>query len=103
MNAKNAIAYYVDIVMHFPLFEILPDITLRGEIFTIPAPSQVHYVVVSATDGGQEPQTSSATVTVLVSDVQDEVPVFLQQEYQAVVQENLADQVGALGRMWSYS
>ncbi|XP_069188061.1 cadherin-99C isoform X1 [Procambarus clarkii] len=52
---------------------------------------QVHLLVVTAKDGAADPRLSTATVTVLVSDVGDEPPVFSQQVYEATVPENVAD------------
>ncbi|KAF2345243.1 Cadherin, partial [Trinorchestia longiramus] len=39
---------------------------------------QVHYVVVTATDGGRPPLSATATVTLMVGDVSDEPPIFPQ-------------------------
>ncbi|KAK8748529.1 hypothetical protein OTU49_015837 [Cherax quadricarinatus] len=52
---------------------------------------QVHLLVVTAKDGAADPRLSTATVTVLVSDVGDEPPVFSQQVYEASVAENVAE------------
>lgn len=52
---------------------------------------QVHYLVVTAKDGAADPRISTATVTVLVSDVGDEPPIFTQQVYEALVPENVPD------------
>ena len=42
----------------------------------------VHYVVVTAKDRGRDPRLSTATVTVLVQDTADEVPIFNTRTYQ---------------------
>ena len=54
---------------------------------------RVHYLVVTAMDTPEEGQvlSSSATVTVLVQDTSDEVPVFLETKYTATVPENEAN------------
>ncbi|ROT74065.1 protocadherin-15, partial [Penaeus vannamei] len=52
---------------------------------------QVHYLVVTAKDGAADPRISTATVTVLVTDVGDEPPIFTQQVYEALVPENVPD------------
>lgn len=52
---------------------------------------QVHLLVVTAKDGAADPRLSTATVTVLVSDIGDEPPVFSQQVYEASVPENVPD------------
>ncbi|CAL4163325.1 unnamed protein product, partial [Meganyctiphanes norvegica] len=49
---------------------------------------QVHYLVVVAKDGADEPKLTTATVTVLVSDLQDEYPYFTTTSYEAEVEEN---------------
>jgi protocadherin-15 len=56
----------------------------------------VHYVVVTARDGGREPRISTATVTVLVQDTADEVPKFNTELYEATVPENAANFVVAI-------
>lgn len=47
--------------------------------------------MVTAQDGAADPRLSTATVTVLVSDMGDELPVFPQRVYEASVPENKAD------------
>ena len=42
----------------------------------------VHYLVVTAKDRGRDPRLSTATVTVLVQDTADEVPIFNTRTYQ---------------------
>ncbi|XP_042232357.1 cadherin-99C-like [Homarus americanus] len=73
-------------------FNIASD---TGEIRTKQAldyeKQQVHLLVVTAKDGAPDPRLSTATVTVLVSDMGDEPPVFSQQVYEATVPENLPD------------
>ncbi len=50
----------------------------------------VHYLVVTATDGGATATLSATTtVTVLVQDTADEVPVFQRETYEAEVPENV--------------
>ena len=53
--------------------------------------NQVHYVVVTAQDGGKVPRLATATATVLVQDISDETPYFPQKVYEATVPENLND------------
>lgn len=73
-------------------FSITSD---TGEIRTKQAldyeKEQVHYLVVTAKDGAADPRLATATVTVLVSDVGDEPPIFTQQVYEASVVENVPD------------
>lgn len=57
----------------------------------LPHPLQVHLLVVTAQDGASDPRLSTATVTVLVSDMGDELPVFPQRVYEASVAENQAN------------
>ncbi|XP_012288920.1 cadherin-99C [Orussus abietinus] len=47
--------------------------------------------VVTARDGAPEPRLATATVTVKVLDIEDEVPVFHQSSYEARVKENVPD------------
>ncbi|XP_024946139.1 cadherin-99C isoform X2 [Cephus cinctus] len=47
--------------------------------------------VVTARDGAPDPRLATATVTVRVIDVEDEVPVFHQSTYEAKVKENVPD------------
>ncbi|XP_014233945.1 cadherin-99C isoform X2 [Trichogramma pretiosum] len=49
--------------------------------------------VVTARDGAQEPRLATATVTVRVIDVEDEVPIFHQASYEANVKENVPEYV----------
>ncbi len=52
----------------------------------------VHYLVVTATDGGRPSAlSSSATATVLVQDAPDEAPVFERDVYEATAPENVPD------------
>ena len=68
-----------------------------GKIFTKSSldfeTNQAHLVVVTARDGGQVPRLATATATVLVHDVSDELPYFPQSDYEASVPENQADLV----------
>lgn len=50
---------------------------------------QEHKFVVTAKDGAPDPRLATATVTVLVQDVEDEVPVFSILEYKSRVPENV--------------
>lgn len=45
----------------------------------------------TAKDGAPDPRIATATVTVKVTDVQDEVPIFHLTNYEARVPENVAD------------
>ncbi|OXU31282.1 hypothetical protein TSAR_011025 [Trichomalopsis sarcophagae] len=47
--------------------------------------------VVTARDGAPDPRLATATVTVRVIDVEDEVPIFHQSSYEASVKENVPD------------
>jgi len=55
--------------------------------------NNVHYVVVTAQDGGKVPRLATATATVFVEDKQDETPYFPQTLYEATVPENLNDYI----------
>jgi protocadherin-15 len=46
---------------------------------------------VTARDGAPDPRLATATVTVHLKDADDEVPVFEQTTYKAVVPENMPD------------
>ncbi|XP_059470524.1 cadherin-99C isoform X3 [Neocloeon triangulifer] len=89
-EGQNAVVYY----------SVPPDVSfsidaMSGEIRTKVAldyekqPS--HVFVVTATDGGQEPRLATASVTVLVEDVDDELPIFEQTMYEATVPENMPE------------
>lgn len=47
--------------------------------------------MVTAKDGAPDPRIATATVSVVVIDVEDEVPVFKKAEYVATVPENVPD------------
>lgn len=47
--------------------------------------------MVTARDGAPDYRLATATVTVKVMDVEDEVPVFHQSSYEARVKENIPD------------
>lgn len=61
---------------------------LEIEFYLIP---QEYKFVVTARDGAPDYRLATATVTVKVIDVEDEVPVFHQSSYEARVKENVAD------------
>lgn len=42
-------------------------------------------------DSAQDPRIATATVTVIVTDVEDELPIFKQSIYEATIPENMAD------------
>lgn len=69
--------------------------TISGEIRTKTKldfeEEPVHFLVVTAKDGGKEPRIATATVTVKVQDTSDEAPIFLDPVYQAEVPENVED------------
>ncbi|GFR69872.1 neural-cadherin [Elysia marginata] len=50
-------------------------------------------VVVRARDGGREPLTSTATVTIILRDINDNAPVFTQHVYNATMSENFVEGV----------
>lgn len=47
--------------------------------------------MVTAKDGAQDPRIGTASVTVLVTDVEDEIPIFHKTLYEAKVPENAPD------------
>lgn len=47
--------------------------------------------MVTAKDGASDPRIATATVTVNVLDIEDEVPTFAREEYEASVPENVPD------------
>lgn len=47
--------------------------------------------MVTARDGAPDPRIATATVSVVVMDVEDEVPIFKRAEYVASVPENMPD------------
>lgn len=47
--------------------------------------------MVTARDGAPDPRIATASVTVRVIDVEDEVPIFHQSSYEANVKENVPD------------
>ncbi|KAI4458345.1 fat atypical cadherin-related [Holotrichia oblita] len=52
---------------------------------------KMYQFVVTAKDGASDPRIATATVTVNVLDIEDEVPVFTREEYEAIVPENVPD------------
>lgn len=52
---------------------------------------QNYQFVVTAKDGAPDPRIATATVSVVVMDVEDEVPIFKRAEYVASVPENMPD------------
>ena len=52
---------------------------------------QEYKFVVTARDGAPDHRLATATVTVKVQDVEDEVPIFHQSSYEARVKENVPD------------
>jgi hypothetical protein len=51
---------------------------------------------VEASDGGTPSLTGTAVVKIDVADANDNRPIFVQQEYQAVVREDVAVNMGLL-------
>lgn len=47
--------------------------------------------MVTAKDGAQDPRIGTASVTVMVNDVEDEIPIFHRTVYEAKVPENAPD------------
>ena len=89
-EGSNAVVYY----------SVPPEVSfsvdaMSGEIRTKTAldyeKQPLHVFVVTATDGGQEPRLATASVTVHVQDLDDELPMFRQTLYEAVVPENMPD------------
>uniref|UniRef100_A0A8D8MA25 Protocadherin-15 n=2 Tax=Cacopsylla melanoneura TaxID=428564 RepID=A0A8D8MA25_9HEMI len=89
-EGQNAVVYY-------SLPEDIPFVVdaNTGDIRTNKAldyeKQQEYRFVVTAKDGASDPRIATATVTVKVTDVQDEVPVFHLTNYEARVPENVAD------------
>lgn len=54
---------------------------------------QEYKFIVTARDGAPDPRQATATVTIHVVDVEDEVPIFHQSSYEASVKENVPDYV----------
>lgn len=52
---------------------------------------QSYQFVVTAKDGAPDPRIATATVSIGVIDVEDEVPVFKTPEYVATVPENMPE------------
>lgn len=52
---------------------------------------QDYKFVVTARDGAPDHRLATATVTVKVIDVEDEIPIFHQSSYEAKVKENVPD------------
>lgn len=52
---------------------------------------QSYQFVVTAKDGAPDPRIATATVAIEVEDVEDEVPIFRDETYEALVPENMAD------------
>lgn len=82
-----------------------------GNIFVIsPLDFEVareHYLTVKATVGGQEALSDTATVTIHLTDINDNSPVFSQELYSAVVSEDSKPgysvlTVSALNLQWNY-
>ncbi|XP_048513669.1 cadherin-99C isoform X2 [Athalia rosae] len=73
-------------------FTIDPD---TGDVLTKVAldyeQNHEYKFVVTARDGAPDPRLATATVTVKVIDVEDEVPIFHQSSYEARVKENVPD------------
>jgi len=88
--AENAnISYSVPSESPFEIDEVSGKISTKLALdFEM---NQVHYVVVTAQDGGKVPRLATATATVLVQDISDETPYFPQKNYEATVPENLND------------
>ena len=61
-----------------------------------------HIFYVLAIDSGNNPQTGTATVTVFVNDLNDNVPIFTQSQYVGAVFENLAPTTSVLSVKVSY-
>ncbi|XP_014216092.1 cadherin-99C [Copidosoma floridanum] len=55
--------------------------------------NQEYKFVVTARDGAPDPRLATATVTVHVVDIEDEVPIFHQSTYETSVKENVPDYV----------
>lgn len=50
----------------------------------------MEYAIITAHDGAADPRISTATITILVNDVPDEVPTFLRRYYDGSIPENMA-------------
>ncbi|XP_076361953.1 cadherin 99C isoform X2 [Tachypleus tridentatus] len=73
-------------------FEINPD---SGKLFTKKSldyeKQKSYYLVVTAKDKAPDTRISTVSVTVLINDIQDEVPIFKQLLYEVVAPENAAN------------
>jgi len=58
-----------------------------------PTGLQEYRFVVTAKDGASDPRIATATVTVEVVDVDDELPIFHLTSYEAQVPENMPDYI----------
>lgn len=89
-EGQNAVVYY-------SLPEDIPFVVdaNTGDVRTNKAldyeKQQEYRFVVTARDGAPDPRIATATVTVKVTDIQDEVPVFHLTNYEVRVPENVAD------------
>lgn len=54
---------------------------------------QEYKFVVTAKDGASDPRLATATVTVKVIDVEDELPIFHVPKYEVEVPENVPDHI----------
>jgi protocadherin-15 len=93
---ENAVVHYSVVPEQDSLFKIDQLSGLIETVQELDFESQgFHNLVVQAQDqnGPQAGRVATATVTILVQDTSDEVPLFQQARYQAEVQENLGDQI----------
>ncbi|GLH14859.1 Cadherin-89D [Gryllus bimaculatus] len=89
-EGANAVVYYsvpddVPFVVDAMTGEIRTKVALDYE------KKQEHRFVVTAKDGAPDPRLATATVTVAVQDVEDELPIFHILNYPARVPENMPD------------
>lgn len=88
---ENAIVHYsVQEDEFFDIDELSGLIKTRQELDF--ETQGVHYLVVTAQDKDGQGQAASATVTILVQDTSDEIPIFEQKRYTGQVAENLEDE-----------
>ena len=65
-----------------------------------PTGLQEYRFVVTAKDGASDPRIATATVTVEVVDVDDELPIFHLTSYEAQVPENMPDYIVTQVKVW---
>lgn len=83
---NGQIRYELPIESHFEVDALTGEVSTRMALDY--EKQQVHYVVVTAKDNAPDPRIATATMTIAVEDVMDEMPVFSQFSYEVNVPEN---------------